>query len=190
MESLTPPRAFEISSAQEAKGAAADEKVSALEAKLEELYKARAGRAVNAWWAWCARCGAQKVNPIRADELALVNPGRSRTTQICAECRDEVRREEEREAFQAAYLLAHPEDAISDREKELLAQARERAARADELRSKGLVVDGISNEVCPRCEVPRPNVGPWDGTGGFSRLCGGCKAVVALEALAKGRANV
>lgn len=38
-------------------------------------------------------------------------------------------------------------------------------------------------EICPRCQEPRPNVGPWNGPIGaqYKRLCGHCKATVVLE---------
>lgn len=39
-------------------------------------------------------------------------------------------------------------------------------------------------EICPRCETPQSNVGPWKGTtpesSQWTRLCGSCKVHVAL----------
>ena len=37
-------------------------------------------------------------------------------------------------------------------------------------------------EICPRCQKPSPNVGPWsgEGEGGHLRLCGGCKFEITM----------
>jgi hypothetical protein len=39
-------------------------------------------------------------------------------------------------------------------------------------------------EICPRCETPQSNVGPWKGTtpesSQWTRLCGSCKVCVSL----------
>ena len=43
----------------------------------------------------------------------------------------------------------------------------------------------VTMEVCPRCCKPAENVGPWDDPGPWDRLCGRCKAVLALPGLAE-----